>query len=63
VAGDDQRHRVLRHGLANIAGSFRSGAEFLRQRAISGRATPSDLSCRGINTLEERVLLTEVELA
>jgi len=62
VAGDNQRHRILRHGLANIARGFRSGAEFLRQSAISGRATPFDLSRRGINTLEERGLLTEVEL-
>jgi hypothetical protein len=62
VAGDDQRHRILRHGLANIARGFRSGAELLRQSAISGRATPFDLSRSGINTLEERGLLTEVEL-
>ena len=31
VAGDDQRHRILCHGVADIARSFRSGAEFLRQ--------------------------------
>ena len=62
VAGDDQRHRILCHGLANIARGFRSGAEFLRQSAVSGRAAPSDQPRRGINTLEERVLLTEVEL-
>src|SRR5215472_10313508 len=30
VAGDHQRHRILRHGLADIARGFRSGAEFLR---------------------------------
>src|ERR1700751_202117 len=52
---------MLRHGLANIARGFGSGAECLRQSAISGRATPFDLSRRGINTLEERGLLTEVE--
>jgi hypothetical protein len=43
VAGDDQRHRIVRHGLADIARSFRPGAEFLRQSAVSGRAAPSDL--------------------
>jgi hypothetical protein len=54
LAGDDQRHRILRHGLANIARGFRSGPEFLRQSAISGRAAPSDVAPRH-NTLEERV--------
>jgi len=34
VAGDDQRHRILRHGLADIARAFRSGAEFLCQGAM-----------------------------
>src|SRR5215813_12495621 len=62
VAGDDQRHGILRHGLANIARSFRSGAKSLGQGAISGRAAPFDLPGGGINTLEEPVLLTEVEL-
>jgi len=62
VAGDDQRDRIVGHGLADIARSFRSGAEFLRQSAISGRAAPSDLPRRGINTLEECVLLAEVQL-
>ena len=62
LAGDDQRHRIVRHGLTDIARSFRSGTEFLRQSAISGRAAPSDLPRRGINTLEKWVLLAEVEL-
>ena len=50
VAGDDQRDRIVGHGLADIARSFRSGAEFLRQGAVSGRAAPSDLPRRGIIT-------------
>ena len=56
VAGDDQRHRIVRHGLTDIARSFRSGTEFLRQSAISGRAAPSDLPRRGINTLERSLI-------
>src|SRR6516164_9401741 len=52
-AGDDQRHRILRHGLADIARGFRSGAEFLGQGPIGCRAPPSDPSRRGIDALEE----------
>jgi hypothetical protein len=62
VAGDDQRHRILRHGLADIACGFGSGAEFLGQGAISCRAPPSDPSRRGIDALEEWVQLAEIEL-
>src|SRR5215472_17470817 len=62
VAGDHQRHRILRHGLADIARGFRSSAEFLRQGAIGRCAAPSDLSNRGVDALKEGVLLAEVEL-
>jgi len=61
VAGDDQRHRIPGHGLTDIARSFWPGAELLRQGAIGCRAAPSDPPRRGIDLLEERVLLTEVE--
>ena len=50
------------HRLADIARDFRPRAEFLRQSAISGRAAPSDPPRRAINTLEECVLLAEVQL-
>src|SRR5215471_7521344 len=62
VAGDHQRHRILRHGLADIARGFRSGGEFLRQGAIGRCAAPSDPSSRGVDALKEWVLLAEVEL-
>ena len=42
VAWNDQRHRVFRHGLTNIARSLRPSADFLRQSAIGGRLPPSD---------------------
>jgi hypothetical protein len=61
VAGDDQRHRIPGHGLTDIARSFWPGAKLLRQGAIGRRAAPSDPPRRGIDLLEERVLLTEVE--
>ena len=61
VAGDDQRHRILGHGLTDIARGLWPGAEFLRQSAIRGRVAPSDLPRRSIDLLEERVLITEVE--
>src|SRR6516164_909313 len=35
LAGDDQRHRIVRDGMIDIARSFRPGTEFLRQSAIS----------------------------
>src|SRR5262249_6256327 len=62
VAGDDQRHRILRHGLADIARGFRSGAEFLREGAVGRCVAPSDPSSRDVDALEEWVLLAEVEL-
>src|SRR5262249_53617299 len=62
VAGDEQGDRIRRHGLAAIARGLRTGAEFLRQRAVGGGAAPSDLPCCRIDPLEERVLLAEVEL-
>src|SRR5215831_7204580 len=62
VARDHQRHRILGHGLADIARGFRSGAEFLRQCAIGRCATPSDPSSRGVDALKEWVQLAEVEL-
>jgi hypothetical protein len=47
--------------LADIARGFRSGAEFLRQGTVGRCAAPSDASCRGVDALEERVLLAEIE--
>jgi hypothetical protein len=61
VARDDQGHRIICHGLANIAGGFRSGTEFLRQGAVGCRAAPPDPPGRRVNALEERILLAEVE--
>src|SRR5271166_4781417 len=62
VAGDDQRHWIVGHGLADIARGLRPGTEFLRQSAVGSGAAPPDLPRRIINLLEERVLITEVEL-
>src|SRR5262249_30600284 len=61
VAGDDQRDRILCHGLANITRGFGSGAELLGQGAIGRCAAPSDLSSSGVDALKEWVLLAEVE--
>lgn len=62
VAGDDERHRIPGHRLTDIARRLWPGAEFLRHGAIGRRAAPSDPPCRGIDLLEERILLAEVEL-
>ncbi len=61
VAGDDQSDRVLRHRLTDVAGGFRPDAELLRQRAVSGRATPADTPCRRINIPEEGILTGKIE--
>ena len=61
VAGDDQRHRIPGHGLTDIAGGFWPGTEFIRQSAIGRRVTPCDPPRRGVDALEERILLAEVE--
>lgn len=55
VAGDDQRHRVPRHRLADVARGFRPGAEFLRQRAVGGRPAPAERAGGGIDAAEEIV--------
>jgi hypothetical protein len=47
--------------LTDIAGGFRPGAEFHRQSAIGRRVAPCDPPRRGVDALEERILLTEVE--
>src|SRR5579883_3460962 len=62
VAGDDQRHRILGHRLADIAGGLGPGAKLLRDGAIGGRAPPSDPPHRGVDFCEERVLLAQIEL-
>ena len=62
VAGNDQRHRIRRHSLADIARGFRSGAEFPREGAVGRCVAPSDPSSRGVDALEEWVLRAEVEL-
>ena len=61
VAGDDQRHRVSGHGLADITRGFRPRAKFLRQGAIGGGMTPAEPPGSSIDLLEERVLLPEIE--
>lgn len=61
MARDDQRHRILGHGFADIASGFRSGAEFLGQRAVGRRVPPTDPPRRIIDLLKKRGLLTEVE--
>src|SRR5207247_4926771 len=62
VAGDDQRHRIVGHGLTDIARGLWPHAELVRQSAIGGGLAPSDPPCRSIDAPEEWVLLTEVEL-
>src|SRR5690242_7442288 len=62
MARDDQRHRVLGHGLTDIARSLRPGPQFLCQGAVGGGVAPSDLPSGSIDPLEERVLVGEVEL-
>ena len=61
MAGDDQRRRVLRHRLADVARRLAAGANLLRQRAVGGRAAPADAAQGVINPGEERVLAGEVE--
>src|SRR5260221_252339 len=61
MAGNDQRHGVLGHRLADVARGLRRGAELLRERAVGGRAAPPDLPCRGIDLREEHILVAEVE--
>jgi hypothetical protein len=47
--------------LTDIASGFRPGAEFLRQSAIGRGVAPSNPPGRGIDALEEWVLLAEVQ--
>jgi len=61
VTGDDQRHRIPGHGLTDIARGLRPGTEFIRQSAICRRVAPCDPPRRGVDALEEWVLLAEVE--
>ena len=58
---DDQRHRISRHGLADVAGRFRSGAELLGERAVRRRLSPADAARGGVDLHEELVLRAEVE--
>jgi len=61
VAGDEERDRVLRHGLTDIAGGLWPGAELLGQGAIGRRMAPSNPPRRRVDLLEERELPFEVE--
>jgi hypothetical protein len=47
--------------LTDIARGLRPGTEFIRQSAIGRRVTPCDPPRRGVDALEERILLAEVE--
>jgi hypothetical protein len=62
VAGNDQRHGIPGHGLTNIARSRRACTDLLRQDAVRSRVTPTDAACGYIDFLEERILLTEIEM-
>src|SRR5262249_42074299 len=53
---NDERHGVARHRLADIAGRLRSAAEFLRERAVRRRASPTDASQSGVCAAKEFVL-------
>ena len=55
-------HRILGHGLTDVAGGLRAGADLLCQCAIGGGMAPSNLACGSIDLVEERILLIEVEL-
>src|SRR5947207_11101337 len=48
MAGNDQRHRIPGHSLADIARGLRAGAELLGQRAVRGDLAPSDLPRRSL---------------
>src|SRR5436190_19029272 len=61
MAGNDQRHRILGHSLADIARGLRAGAELLGQRAVRGDLAPSDLPRRRIDALKKFVLPSKVE--
>jgi hypothetical protein len=61
VTGDDQRHRIPGHGLTDIARGLRPGTKLIRQSAIGRRVAPCDPPRRGVDALEERILLAEVE--
>src|SRR5262245_16969958 len=62
VTGNNQRHRIMGHGLTDVARSLRSGAELLGQRAVGRGVTPADPPRRRIYAFEKCRLLTKVEV-
>ena len=60
VTGNDQRHRIPGHGLTDIARGLPPGTQFICQSAIGRRVAPCDPPRRGVDALEEWVLLAEV---
>ena len=62
VTGNDQRDRISRHGLTNVARSLWPATQLPGEGAIGGRLPPFDTSCRGIDTFEELILSIEIEL-
>ena len=47
--------------MSDIARGLRPGTELIRQSAIGRRVAPCDPPRRGVDALEERILLAEVE--
>src|SRR5580704_6650147 len=48
VAGDDERDRVLRHRLTDVAGALRPHAKLVGKRAVGRRSSPPDTARRGV---------------
>ena len=61
VAGDEERDGVPRHGLADVAGGLRAGAELAGEGAVGGGLAPGEGADGGVDAGDEGVLRAEVE--
>src|SRR6185295_1744606 len=62
MARNDQRHRILRHRLADAASNFGSRADLFRERAVRRGVTPAHAARSCVDLFEERILSAEIEL-
>ena len=62
MAGDHDRHGILAHCLADIAGAFPAGQpEFFGKLAIGHSATGADLAQRRVEFLAEVIDAAEID--
>jgi hypothetical protein len=59
MAGDDERDRIMGHGLPHIASRLRPSAQFLRQGSIGGGFAPPKLSDCRVDAFKQWTLLAQ----